>query len=61
MSCVFCAIVAGEVPSSRVYEDDVIVAFMDLHPVTPGHLLVIPRSVGMPWGMCTTTARWVPG
>ncbi len=44
MSCVFCAIVAGEVPSSLVYEDDVVVAFMDLHPVTPGHLLVIPRT-----------------
>ncbi|MEI2826386.1 MAG: HIT domain-containing protein [Dermatophilaceae bacterium] len=43
MTCVFCAIVAGEVPSSLVYEDDRAIAFMDLHPVTPGHLLVIPR------------------
>ncbi|HOF64073.1 MAG TPA: HIT family protein [Dermatophilaceae bacterium] len=44
MTCVFCAIVAGEVPSSSVYADDRVVAFMDLHPVTPGHLLVIPRT-----------------
>ena len=43
MTCVFCAIVAGEVPSSLVSEDDRAIAFMDLRPVTPGHLLVIPR------------------
>lgn len=41
--CVFCGIVAGVVESSRVYEDADVVAFMDLEPVSTGHLLVIPK------------------
>jgi histidine triad (HIT) family protein len=41
--CTFCAIAAGEAAASVVYEDETVVAFMDLHPVTPGHLLVVPR------------------
>ena len=40
--CVFCQVVDGTVESSRVYEDDEILAFMDIQPVTDGHLLVIP-------------------
>ena len=43
-ACVFCGIIAGEVPASRVYEDDDVVAFMDVRPLTPGHLLVVPRA-----------------
>lgn len=42
--CVFCAIVAGKAEASVVHEDDAVVAFMDLRPVTPGHLLVVPRA-----------------
>lgn len=42
--CIFCAIAAGEIEASVVYEDNVVVAFMDLNPVTPGHLLVVPRT-----------------
>lgn len=47
--CVFCAIAAGEAEASVVFEDDTVVAFMDLHPVVPGHLLVVPRihAVGL--------------
>jgi histidine triad (HIT) family protein len=41
--CVFCAIVAGEAEASIVHEDDAAVVFLDLNPVTPGHLLVVPR------------------
>lgn len=41
--CVFCAIVAGRLPAHRVAEDDRTVAFLDLHPGSRGHLLVIPR------------------
>ncbi|KPM57465.1 histidine triad (HIT) protein [Frankia sp. R43] len=41
--CVFCAITRGEVEASLVYEDDDIVAFTNHAPVTPGHLLVVPR------------------
>ncbi|GAA1428953.1 HIT family protein [Microlunatus lacustris] len=43
MSCVFCAIVAGEVPSRRVHEDEHAVAFLDLAPLHRGHTLVVPR------------------
>ncbi|MDQ3927585.1 MAG: HIT family protein [Chloroflexota bacterium] len=42
--CIFCDIVAGKLPSSMVYEDDVAVAFMDIRPVNMGHVLVIPRE-----------------
>jgi histidine triad (HIT) family protein len=41
--CLFCKIVAGQVPSDRVYEDDEILAFKDIHPQAPVHLLVIPK------------------
>ena len=42
--CVFCAIAAQQAEASVVYEDETVVAFMDLNPVTPGHLLVVPRE-----------------
>ena len=41
--CVFCRVVAGSLESSRVYEDDEVLAFMDIQPVTDGHHLVIPK------------------
>ncbi|NNH75591.1 HIT family protein [Nocardia uniformis] len=40
---IFADIVAGRAPSSKVYEDDDVLAFMDIRPFTPGHLLVIPK------------------
>jgi histidine triad (HIT) family protein len=43
-SCIFCQIVEGIAPSSNVYEDDVCLAFMDIQPVNPGHILVIPKE-----------------
>ncbi|GJM38731.1 MAG: HIT family protein [Acidimicrobiales bacterium] len=42
--CVFCLILAGELPASFVHEGPDVVAFMDIQPATPGHLLVIPRD-----------------
>jgi histidine triad (HIT) family protein len=42
--CIFCKIVAGEVPSTRVDEDERTVAFMDVNPATRGHVLVVPRE-----------------
>ncbi|MGO8958049.1 MAG: HIT family protein [Streptosporangiaceae bacterium] len=41
--CLFCAIIAGRLPSSQVYSDDDVVAFLDIRPLTTGHLLVVPR------------------
>jgi len=42
--CIFCAIVAGEVPGQIVDSDEHTVAFMDINPATPGHALVVPRN-----------------
>ena len=41
--CIFCRIVAGGLPAAKVYEDDHVLAFLDIAPVTPGHVLVIPK------------------
>lgn len=43
MSCVFCKIAAGEIPAKRVHEDDEIVAFEDIKPEAPVHILIIPK------------------
>ena len=43
MNCLFCKIVAGEIPSTKVYEDDQILAFRDIAPQAPTHILVIPK------------------
>ncbi|MCL4695147.1 MAG: HIT family protein, partial [Candidatus Hydrogenedentes bacterium] len=42
-SCIFCAILRGEAPATMVYQDEHVAAFMDIRPVNPGHVLVIPR------------------
>lgn len=42
-SCVFCAILRGDAPATMVYQDEHVAAFMDIRPVNPGHVLVIPR------------------
>ena len=47
MDCVFCRIVAGIAEASVVYEDDRVLAFCDLNPVNPGHLLIIPKVHGV--------------
>ncbi len=41
--CIFCRIIAGELPCSKVYEDSEVIAFLDLHPINPGHTLIIPK------------------
>ncbi len=41
--CIFCKIVAGEIPATKVYEDEQVVAFNDISPVAPVHVLVIPK------------------
>lgn len=42
--CIFCKIINKEVPSTIVYEDEDVIAFKDIHPVTPVHILVIPKK-----------------
>jgi diadenosine tetraphosphate (Ap4A) HIT family hydrolase len=44
MSCVFCAVVAGDAPAVRIFEDDDYLAFLDIRPFTRGHTLVIPKQ-----------------
>ena len=42
--CIFCKIIAGDIPSSKVYEDEEVLAFLDISQVTPGHTLVVPKT-----------------
>jgi histidine triad (HIT) family protein len=42
--CLFCRILAGEIPANRVYEDELSIAFPDIHPQAPTHLLIIPKE-----------------
>ena len=42
--CLFCRILSGEIPSAKVYEDENVYAFRDIHPQAPTHILVIPRE-----------------
>lgn len=44
MDCIFCKIIKGEIPSAKVYEDDKVLAFLDIKPVNFGHTLLIPKE-----------------
>lgn len=44
MSCIFCKIINGEIPSFKIYEDENTLAFLDINPVNPGHTLVVPKK-----------------
>ena len=64
--CIFCDIVAGKIPCYKVYEDERTLAFMDINPVTPGHVLVIPKThvrepaskwCPVTWPRCTRPAK----
>lgn len=43
-NCIFCKIIAGEIPSNKVYEDDLVYAFHDIAPAAPVHILIIPKE-----------------
>jgi histidine triad (HIT) family protein len=43
MNCIFCKIAAGEIPAKKVYEDDELIAFHDIHPWAPVHILLVPK------------------
>lgn len=42
--CLFCKIIAGEIPSTKVYEDDAVYAFRDINPMAPTHVLIVPKT-----------------
>lgn len=44
MDCLFCKIIAGDIPSTKVYEDETVYAFRDIAPQAPSHILVIPKA-----------------
>ena len=44
MDCIFCKIIAGDIPSTKVYEDETVYAFRDINPQAPTHILVIPKA-----------------
>ena len=43
-NCIFCKIIAGDIPSNKAYEDDMILAFHDIAPAAPVHVVVIPKA-----------------
>lgn len=47
-NCIFCKIAIGEIPANKVYEDDTVIAFLDISPKAPGHTLLIPKA-HYPW------------
>ncbi len=44
MECIFCKIIRGEIKSYKIYEDEHVVAFLDINPINPGHTLVVPKK-----------------
>ncbi|WP_027094056.1 histidine triad nucleotide-binding protein [Cohnella thermotolerans] len=57
MDCIFCNIVAGELPANKVYEDEHVVAFHDINPIAPVHVLTIPKK-HIPSAMAIETEDW---
>ena len=42
-SCIFCKIIAGDIPAKKIYEDEDLIAFNDIHPIAPVHFLIVPK------------------
>ncbi|AEM37939.1 histidine triad (HIT) protein [Pyrolobus fumarii 1A] len=42
--CIFCRIVRGDIPAHKIYEDEKVVAFLDIYPINPGHTLIVPKE-----------------
>ena len=54
-NCLFCRIIKGEIPSSKVYEDEEVLAFKDINPAAPIHVLVIPKKT---YNITCNNGRW---
>jgi histidine triad (HIT) family protein len=60
MDCIFCKIIAKEIPNYTVYEDDAVLAFLDVHPCSKGHTVVIPKQhFSNLWDMNTETFQLI--
>lgn len=59
--CIFCKIVAGEIPSKKVYEDDDVFAFHDIHPAAPVHFMIIPKQHVASLNECNATHAAILG
>ena len=59
--CLFCKIVAGQIPSRKVYEDDDVLAFHDIHPAAPVHFMIIPKAHVDSLAECTDAHRDILG
>lgn len=44
MDCIFCKIMKGEIPSKTIYEDEIVKVFLDIEPLSPGHMLIVPKE-----------------
>lgn len=44
MDCIFCKIINGDIPSYKIYEDELVYAFLDINPLSPGHTLIVPKK-----------------
>ena len=44
MDCLFCKIISGDIPSAKVYEDELVYAFKDINPMAPVHVLIVPKQ-----------------
>ena len=44
MDCIFCKIITGDIPAHKIYENETVLAFLDITPVKPGHILVVPKN-----------------
>ena len=51
--CIFCKIVAGQIPCNKVYEDESVIAFLDINPVSEGHTLVVPKEHFEKFDVCS--------
>lgn len=59
--CIFCKIVAGQIPSRKVYEDEDVLAFHDIHPAAPVHFMLIPKAHVDSLAECTDAHRDILG
>ncbi len=59
--CIFCKIVAGQIPCRKIYEDDGVLAFHDIHPVAPVHFMIIPKAHVASLADCDESHRDVLG